>query len=146
MADEINTAGQGDGSQNYQMNRKLGAIFMLISATGMGLVPLFSRWATRTNMFDATQGLNGSDSIGAIMALGRMSMGVIFFVILMVATHKVTTFKKLKLSPANRTGWLDDRHVPGMLRHLNADDHCCKCRYVHLHRPGYLRVAGSYLP
>ena len=60
MADEINTAGQGDGSQNYQMNRKLGTIFMLISATGMGLVPLFSRWATRTNMFDATQGLNGA--------------------------------------------------------------------------------------
>ena len=88
MADEINTAGQGDDSQNYQMNRKLGTIFMLISATGMGLVPLFSRRATRTNMFDATQGLNGSDSIGAIMALGRMSMGVIFFVILMVATHR----------------------------------------------------------
>ncbi len=36
MADEINTAGQGDGSQNYQMNRKIGTIFMLISATGMG--------------------------------------------------------------------------------------------------------------
>ena len=106
MADEINTAGQGDGSQNYQMNRKLGTIFMLISATGMGLVPLFSRWATRTNMFDATQGLNGSDSIGAIMALGRMSMGLIFFVILMVATHKVTTFKKLKLSPAIALGGL----------------------------------------
>lgn len=106
MADEINTAGQGDGSQDYQMNRKMGTIFMLISATGMGLVPLFSRWATRTNMFDATQGLNGSDSIGAIMALGRMSMGVIFFVILMVATHKVTTFKKLKLSPAIALGGL----------------------------------------
>ena len=68
MADEITTAGQGDGSQDYQMNRKIGTIFMLISATGMGLVPLFSRWGTRTDMFDATQGLNGSDSIGAIMA------------------------------------------------------------------------------
>ena len=103
MADEINTAGQGDGSQDYQMNRKLGTIFMLISATGMGLVPLFSRWATRTDMFDATQGLNGSDSIGAIMALGRMAMGVVFFLILMVATHKVTTFKKLKLTPRSHS-------------------------------------------
>ena len=40
MADEIKTAGQGDGSKDYQMNRKIGTIFMLISATGMGLVPL----------------------------------------------------------------------------------------------------------
>ena len=106
MADEIKTAGQGDGSKDYQMNRKIGTIFMLISATGMGLVPLFSRWGTRTDMFDATQGLNGSDSIGAIMALGRMGMGVIFFVILMVATHKVTTFKKLKLTHAIALGGL----------------------------------------
>lgn len=106
MADEINTAGQGDGSQNFEMNRKIGAIFMLISATGMGLVPLFSRWATRTNMFDATQGLNGSDSIGAIMAIGRMGMGLLFFLILMVATHKVATFKKLKLTPAIALGGL----------------------------------------
>lgn len=106
MADEITTAGQGDGSQNFEMNRKIGAIFMLISATGMGLVPLFSRWATRTNMFDATQGLNGSDSIGAIMAIGRMGMGLLFFLILMVATHKVATFKKLKLTPAIAMGGL----------------------------------------
>ena len=40
------------------------------------------------------------------MALGRMGMGVIFFVILMVATHKVTTFKKLKLTPAIALGGL----------------------------------------
>lgn len=106
MADEITTAGQGDGSQEFAMNRKIGAIFMLISATGMGLVPLFSRWATRTNMFDGTQGMNGSDSIGAIMAIGRMGMGLLFFLILMVATHKVATFKKLKLTPAIALGGL----------------------------------------
>lgn len=106
MAEENNTVGQGDGSREYQMNRKMGTIFMLISATGMGLVPLFSRWATRTDMFDATQGLNGSDSVGAIMALGRMAMGVVFFLILMVVTHKVATFKKLKLTPAIALGGL----------------------------------------
>ena len=106
MAEENNTVGQGDGSREYQMNRKMGTIFMLISATGMGLVPLFSRWATRTDMFDATQGLNGSDSVGAIMALGRMAMGVVFFLILMVATHKVATFKKLKLTTAIALGGL----------------------------------------
>ena len=57
MAEEKNTVGQGDGSQDYQMNRKMGTIFMLISATGMGLVPLFSRWGTRTDMFDGYSGL-----------------------------------------------------------------------------------------
>ena len=88
------------------MKLGLGTIAMLISATGMGLVPLFSRWATRNDMFDATQGLAGSDSIGALMACGRMGMGVLFFVILLFATHKVATFKKLKLTPAIALGGL----------------------------------------
>lgn len=88
------------------MKTNLGVIAMLISATGMGLVPLFSRWATRTDMFDAALGLNGSDSIGALMACGRMGMGFIFFLVLMVATHKVDTFKKLKLTPAIALGGL----------------------------------------
>lgn len=88
------------------MKTNLGVIAMLISATGMGLVPLFSRWATRTDMFDGALGLNGSDSIGALMACGRMGMGFIFFLVLMVATHKVDTFKKLKLTPAIALGGL----------------------------------------
>lgn len=57
-------------------------------------------------MFDATKGLAGSDSIGALMACGRMGMGIIFFIILLFATHKVATFKKLKLSPAIALGGL----------------------------------------
>lgn len=84
MAQENTNATEG-----YQMKTGWGTIAMLISATGMGLVPLFSRWATRTDMFDGTLGLNAGDSIGALMACGRMGMGVLFFVILMVATHKV---------------------------------------------------------
>ncbi|MEC4273907.1 EamA family transporter, partial [Adlercreutzia sp. R25] len=88
------------------MDYKKGLIFMLISATGMGLVPLFSRWATRTDMFDGALGLNAGDSIGALMACGRMGMGVLFFVILMFATGKVETFKKLKLTPAIALGGL----------------------------------------
>ncbi len=106
MADIEKSSGSGDGSGKYQMKVGLGTIAMLLSATGMGLVPLFSRWATRTDMFDATQGLNGSDSIGALMAVGRMAMGVIFFVILLLATHKVSTFKKLKLTPSIALGGL----------------------------------------
>lgn len=95
-----------DGSSGYEMKLGLGTIAMLISATGMGLVPLFSRWATRTNMFDGAAGFNAGDSIGALMAVGRMGMGFVFFVILLLATHKVHTFKKLKLTPAIALGGL----------------------------------------
>lgn len=107
MAAEKNNiaASSGEGT-GYGMKLGLGTIAMLISATGMGLVPLFSRWATRVDMFDGTQGLAGSDSIGALMACGRMGMGIIFFVILLFATHKVATFKKLKLTPAIALGGL----------------------------------------
>lgn len=107
MAAEKNSIAASSGEGNgYEMKLGLGTIAMLISATGMGLVPLFSRWATRVDMFDGTQGLAGSDSIGALMACGRMGMGVIFFIILMFATHKVATFKKLKLTPAIALGGL----------------------------------------
>lgn len=101
---QIQTGG-AEGT-NFEMDRKLGVIAMLISATGMGLVPLFSRWATRTDMFDGTLGLNAGDSIGALMAVGRMGMGIVFFVILLLATHKVSVFKKLKLTPAIALGGL----------------------------------------
>ena len=107
MAAEKNNIAASSGEGNgYEMKLGLGTIAMLISPTGMGLVPLFSRWATRVDMFDGTQGLAGSDSIGALMACGRMGMGVIFFIILMFATHKVATFKKLKLTPAIALGGL----------------------------------------
>lgn len=58
MAQENTNATEG-----YQMKTGWGTIAMLISATGMGLVPLFSRWATRTDMFDGTMGLNAGDSL-----------------------------------------------------------------------------------
>lgn len=103
---EIKTATADDGSTVYEMKIGLGTIAMLISATGMGLVPLFSRWATRTDMFDGALGLNAGDSIGALMAVGRMSMGLLFFVVIMFATGKVETFKKLKLTPAIALGGL----------------------------------------
>ena len=92
MSDNKTTPGASGNSSDYIMNRKIGVIAMLISATGMGLVPLFSRWATRTNMFDASFGLNASDSIGALMAFGRMFMGLIFFVALLFITKKGVVF------------------------------------------------------
>ena len=93
-------------SGGYEMKLGLGTLAMLISATGMGLVPLFSRWATRTDMFDGALGFNAGDSIGALMAVGRMTMGVIFFVILLLVTRKVHVFKKLKLTPSIALGGL----------------------------------------
>ena len=99
MANEkVQVAGVDDSA--YEMNRTWGTIAMLISATGMGLVPLFSRWGTRTDMFDGTAGLNAGDSVGALMAVGRMTMGFVLFVILLFATHKVGMFKKMKVTPA----------------------------------------------
>ena len=111
MADESKNIEPGagteqDGGGKYQMRLGWGTIAMLISATGMGLVPLFSRWATRTDMFDGSAGFNAGDSIGALMAVGRMGMGVLFFVILLLATHKVHVFKKMKLTPAIALGGL----------------------------------------
>lgn len=100
MANEkqVQVAGVDEGA--FEMNRKWGTIAMLISATGMGLVPLFSRWGTRTDMFDGLQGLNAGDSVGALMATGRMTTGLIFFTILLFATHKVGVFKRMKVTPA----------------------------------------------
>lgn len=106
MAEKDLKTTSGGNETGYEMKVGLGTIAMLISATGMGLVPLFSRWATRVDMFDGTQGLAGSDSIGALMAVGRMAMGVLFFVILLFATRKVEVFKQLKLTPAIALGGL----------------------------------------
>lgn len=101
---QTNSTNSADGG--YKMNRRWGTIAMLLSATGMGLVPLFGRMATRTDMFDASQGLNAGASVGALMATGRMTMGIIFFVALLFITHKVGVFKNLKLSPAIALGGL----------------------------------------
>lgn len=43
----VNAAPKGEGN-GYEMKLGLGTIAMLISATGMGLVPLFSRWRPAT--------------------------------------------------------------------------------------------------
>ncbi len=104
MAQEIITPQGEDGGFKASYNK--GLIFMIISATGMGLVPLFSRWATRTDMFNGALGLNAGDSIGALMACGRMGMGLLFFLVLTLATGKLPVLKKLKLTPAIALGGL----------------------------------------
>ena len=128
---------------HYVMNTKWGAIAMFISATGMGLVPLFSRWATRTDMFDGTKGLNAGNSVGALMATGRMAMGVIFFVCLVLMTKKVKVWKELKVSPAIIMGGV---MIGLSLGCYDVADHCRQRGAAHLHRPGRLHCAGTDFP
>lgn len=101
MSTNVNNANNG-----YVMNRPWGVIAMFLSATGMGLVPLFSRMATRVDMFDPDKGLNAGNSVGALMATGRMSMGIIFFIILVLLTGKIAQLKACKPSFAIIMGGL----------------------------------------
>lgn len=88
------------------MNRKLGTVAMLISATAMGLVPLFGRMSTYADMYDPEAGINAGKSVGAFMATGRMTMGLVFFFILVVLTGKFSLFKQTKLTAPIALGGL----------------------------------------
>lgn len=79
-------------SDTYIMNKKLGAIAMVLSATGMGLVGTFSR--------GSTAGLLDDDKavIGSFLAFGRMTTGVIGFSILLLLTRKLALFRRTRLS------------------------------------------------
>ncbi|SPT54270.1 Predicted permeases [Actinomyces bovis] len=86
------SAAETTTSGNYVMNKSLGALAMVLSATGMGLVGTLSRGATK--------GLipNDKSVIGSFLAFGRMGMGLVGFVILLLLTRKVALFKTTKLS------------------------------------------------
>ena len=76
----------------YVTNKKLGAIAMLLSATGMGLVGTISR--------GATAGLAHADKsvIGSFLAFGRMSVGLLGFILILVFARKVGLFRRTRLS------------------------------------------------
>ncbi|WP_247595387.1 DMT family transporter [Actinomyces procaprae] len=81
-------------TSGYIMNKKLGAIAMILSATGMGLVGTFSR--------GATAGLISEDKavIGSFLAFGRMGTGFVGFMLLLLLTKKLGLFRSTRLSPA----------------------------------------------
>ena len=81
-------------SGEYVMNKKLGAVAMLLSATGMGLVGTFSRGST-AGLADADKSV-----IGSFLAFGRMTTGIIGFTILLVLMKKTSLFRATRLSPA----------------------------------------------
>ncbi|MCL3777371.1 MULTISPECIES: DMT family transporter [unclassified Actinomyces] len=81
-------------SGEYVMNKKLGAIAMILSATGMGLVGTLSR-GTTADLADADKSV-----IGSFLAFGRMSLGLIGFTLMLLALRKTSLFRSTRLSPA----------------------------------------------
>lgn len=76
----------------HLMNTKLGAIAMLLSATGMGLVGTFSRMTT------AELSPDDKSVIGSFLAFGRMSVGFIGFIIIALLLKRLGDVFKAKLS------------------------------------------------
>ena len=79
-------------STEYVMNKKLGAIAMLLSATGMGLVGTFSR-GTTAGLADADKSV-----IGSFLAFGRMTVGLLGFILILLLTKKIGLFRRTRLS------------------------------------------------
>ncbi|WP_172119189.1 DMT family transporter [Actinomyces faecalis] len=88
------TTSQTTTSDTYTMNKRLGAVAMLLSATGMGLVGTFSRGAT-AGLADADKSV-----IGSFLAFGRMTTGLIGFALLLVIMKRTSLFRRTRLSPA----------------------------------------------
>ena len=76
------------------MNKKLGAVAMLLASTGMGLVGTLSR--------HATAGLNEADRpvIGSFLGFGRMTVAMIGFIVIVLMTRKLDLFRRTRLSTA----------------------------------------------
>lgn len=77
---------------DYVMNKKFGAVAMLLSATGMGLVGTISR-GTTTGLADADKAV-----IGSFLAFGRMTVGLLGFILILVLTGKAGLFRRTRLS------------------------------------------------
>ena len=81
-----------ESSTEYVMNKKLGAIAMLLSATGMGLVGTISR-GTTAGLADADKSV-----IGSFLAFGRMTVGLLGFILILLLTKKTGLFRRTRLS------------------------------------------------
>ncbi|VEG26057.1 DMT family transporter [Actinomyces howellii] len=82
------------------MNKKLGFTAMLLSATGMGFVGTFGRLSTPLKP-DGTRFI-----IGDFLAFGRMTVGALGFLLLIVAVKKLAKLRSTKLSFAVVAGGL----------------------------------------
>lgn len=83
------------------MNKKLGFIAMLLSATGMGFVGTFGRLSTPLDPATGAKYI-----IGDFLAFGRMTFGVLGFLIIILAVKKLPKLKSSKISFAVVAGGL----------------------------------------
>ncbi len=77
------------------MNQKVGFVSMLLSATGMGLVGTFGRLSTPV---DPTTG--SKYIIGDFLATGRMMVGILGFLLIIVILGKWSELRRIRVSPA----------------------------------------------
>ncbi|MDO5700526.1 MAG: DMT family transporter [Bowdeniella nasicola] len=75
------------------MNKKLGFTAMILSATGMGLVGTFSRLATPVDPDTGARYITGD-----FLAFGRMAVGAIGMLVIILAVKKLPKLKSTKLS------------------------------------------------
>ncbi|MDO5063588.1 DMT family transporter [Actinomyces bowdenii] len=87
-------------SSGAVMNKKLGFTAMLLSATGMGFVGTFGRLST-------PEKADGSRYIiGDFLAFGRMTFGVIGFLVILLLVKKLPKLRSTRLSFAIIAGGL----------------------------------------
>lgn len=75
------------------MNKKLGFTAMVLSATGMGLVGTIGRLATPINSATGVKYITGD-----FLALGRMIIGALGFIVIVILTKRWTQLRHTKLS------------------------------------------------
>lgn len=92
MANKAATTGTPDGTLIAPQNKVLGAIAMFISATGMGLVGTLGRLSTPVD--EAGQRY----VIGDFLAMGRMTMGALGMLLIIMMVRKMTKLRKTKIS------------------------------------------------
>lgn len=90
--------------EEFQMDKKKGVSAILAAATCMGMSGMLNRGATRVDFFGSE--LIASESIGALMTVGRMVAGFLFFVALLLITRKTKLFRATRLSPSIVLGGL----------------------------------------
>ncbi|MDO4244146.1 MAG: EamA family transporter [Actinomyces sp.] len=88
----MSSSSSGAVAQGHTMNKKLGFTAMLLSATGMGFVGTFGRLSTPLKP-DGTRFI-----IGDFLAFGRMTVGALGFLLLIVAVKKLAKLRSTKLS------------------------------------------------
>lgn len=75
------------------MNKKLGFLAMFLSATGMGFVGTFGRLSTPINPDTGT-----SYIIGDFLAFGRMTVGALGMLVIVLAVKKLSRLRTTRLS------------------------------------------------